>query len=133
LHLKSCATIILAVISPAAYDEALAQYCSTVITAFQNVADALRSLQSDAKALTAAVAAQRAAATTLNITQRQLELGQVFGMKRNEMRKSVIRLVTLLTVGALFALGSCSPLTPDGKQNTSTHTGPFRIHHIGAR
>jgi len=61
----------------AAYDDALAQYRSTVITAFQNVADALRALQSDAKALTAAVAAERAAATTLSITQRQLELGQV--------------------------------------------------------
>jgi NodT family efflux transporter outer membrane factor (OMF) lipoprotein len=61
----------------AAYDDALAQYRSTVITACQNVADALRALQSDAKALTAAVAAERAAATTLNITRRQLELGQV--------------------------------------------------------
>ena len=55
----------------------MAQYRSTVITACQNVADALRALQSDAKALTAAVAAEHAAATTLNITWRQLELGQV--------------------------------------------------------
>jgi NodT family efflux transporter outer membrane factor (OMF) lipoprotein len=61
----------------AAYDDAVAQYRSTLITAFQNVADALRVLQSDANALTAAVAAERAAATTLNITRHQLELGQV--------------------------------------------------------
>ena len=61
----------------AAFDNAVAQYRSTVITAFQNVADALRALQSDANALTAAVAAEHAAATTLNITRRQLELGQV--------------------------------------------------------
>jgi NodT family efflux transporter outer membrane factor (OMF) lipoprotein len=60
-----------------AYDEAAAQYRSTVITAFQNVADSLRALQSDANALAAAVAAEHAAATSLGITRRQLELGQV--------------------------------------------------------
>ena len=48
-----------------------------MIAACQNVADALRVVQSDANALTAAVAAERAAATTLNITRRQLELSQV--------------------------------------------------------
>jgi NodT family efflux transporter outer membrane factor (OMF) lipoprotein len=60
-----------------AFDQAAAQYRSTVITAFQNVADSLRALQSDANALTAAVAAEHAAATSLGITRRQLELGQV--------------------------------------------------------
>jgi hypothetical protein len=61
----------------AAFDQASAQYRSTVITAFQNVADALHAVQSDANSLAAAVAAERAAQTTLNITRRQLELGQV--------------------------------------------------------
>jgi outer membrane protein TolC len=61
----------------AAFDNAVGPYRSTVIAAFQNVADALRALQSDANALTAAVAAEHAAATTLDITRRQLELGQV--------------------------------------------------------
>jgi NodT family efflux transporter outer membrane factor (OMF) lipoprotein len=61
----------------AAFDEAAAQYRSTVITAIQNVADALHAVQSDADALAAALAAERAAETTLNITRRQLELGQV--------------------------------------------------------
>jgi NodT family efflux transporter outer membrane factor (OMF) lipoprotein len=60
-----------------AYDQAAAQYRSTVITAFQNVADSLRALQSDANALAAAVAAERAAKTSLDITQKQLDLGQV--------------------------------------------------------
>ena len=60
----------------AAYDEALARYRSTVITAFQKRCRRLCALHSDAKALTAAVAAERAAATTLNRTQRQLELAQ---------------------------------------------------------
>jgi NodT family efflux transporter outer membrane factor (OMF) lipoprotein len=61
----------------AAFDEAMAQYRSTVIAAFQNVADALHAVQSDADALAASVAAEHAAATTLDITRRQLELGQV--------------------------------------------------------
>jgi NodT family efflux transporter outer membrane factor (OMF) lipoprotein len=61
----------------AAYDQAAAQYRSTVITAFQNVADSLRALQSDANALAAAVAAEKAAANSLNITKKQLDLGQV--------------------------------------------------------
>jgi hypothetical protein len=55
----------------------LSLYRSAVITAFQNVADSLRALQSDANALAAAVAAEHAAATSLNITRKQLELGQV--------------------------------------------------------
>jgi len=61
----------------AAFDQAAAQYRSTVLTAFQNVADSLRALQSDANALQAAVASERAAARSLDITRRQLELGQV--------------------------------------------------------
>jgi NodT family efflux transporter outer membrane factor (OMF) lipoprotein len=61
----------------AAYKEAAAQYRSTVITAFQNVADTLYALQSDAESLTAAVAAERAARRTLDITLKQQEFGAV--------------------------------------------------------
>jgi NodT family efflux transporter outer membrane factor (OMF) lipoprotein len=61
----------------AAFDQAAAQYRSTVLTAFQNVADSLRALQADADALNAAVASERAAARSLGIVRRQLELGQV--------------------------------------------------------
>jgi NodT family efflux transporter outer membrane factor (OMF) lipoprotein len=61
----------------AAFDQAAAQYQSTVLTAFQNVADTLRALQSDADALQAAVASERAAARSLAIVRRQLDLGQV--------------------------------------------------------
>lgn len=61
----------------AAFEEAAATYRSTVLTAFQNVADSLRALQSDANALTAAVAAERAAATSLDIVRAQLQLGAV--------------------------------------------------------
>lgn len=61
----------------AAYDQAAAEYRGTVITAFQNVADTLRALQSDAKALKAAVRAEHAAAQSLEITRRQLQLGSI--------------------------------------------------------
>ena len=61
----------------ATYDQAEAQYRSTVITAFQNVADALRAIQSDAVALQKAVASERAAARSLDITRQRLELGDI--------------------------------------------------------
>jgi outer membrane protein TolC len=61
----------------AAFDQAAAQYRSAVIAAFQNVADALHALQSDADTLKAATAAQQAAAASLDITRRQLQLGAV--------------------------------------------------------
>jgi NodT family efflux transporter outer membrane factor (OMF) lipoprotein len=61
----------------AAFDEAAAIYRSTVITAFQNVADALHALQSDADSLKAAYAAERAAAKSLDIARRQLQIGAI--------------------------------------------------------
>ena len=61
----------------AAYDQAAAQYRSTVLTAFQNVADTLHAIRTDADALKATVAAERAAAKSLAIVRRQLELGDV--------------------------------------------------------
>jgi outer membrane protein TolC len=61
----------------AAFDQAVAMYRSTVITAFQNVADALHAVQSDAETLKAAVAAERAAFKSLEIARRQLQLGAI--------------------------------------------------------
>jgi NodT family efflux transporter outer membrane factor (OMF) lipoprotein len=61
----------------ALFDQAAAQYRGAVITAFQNVADTLRALQYDADALMSAAAAERASLTQLEITRRQLELGQI--------------------------------------------------------
>jgi NodT family efflux transporter outer membrane factor (OMF) lipoprotein len=61
----------------AAFDEAGAMYRSTVITAFQNVADSLHALQSDAETLKAAYAAERAAFKSLEIARRQLQLGAI--------------------------------------------------------
>ncbi len=61
----------------AGLEQAAAQYRSTVINAFQNVADSLHSLDEDANALKAAVAAEHAAKHTLDLITRQLELGYV--------------------------------------------------------
>jgi NodT family efflux transporter outer membrane factor (OMF) lipoprotein len=61
----------------AAFDQAAAQYKATVISAFQNVADSLRALQSDANALKAASASEAAAKRSLDIVHRQLDLGQI--------------------------------------------------------
>lgn len=61
----------------AGLDQADAQYRATVITAFQNVADALRALQADAREMTAAVRAETAAKASLDIVQTQLNAGQV--------------------------------------------------------
>jgi NodT family efflux transporter outer membrane factor (OMF) lipoprotein len=57
--------------------QAEAQYRSTVISAFQNVADTLHALVSDASALTAAVESEQAAKVTLDLTLRQSQVGYV--------------------------------------------------------
>jgi len=61
----------------AALEQAEAQYRSTVITAFQNVADALRALQADARAMKAAVHSEETAKASLDIVEKQLNAGQV--------------------------------------------------------
>jgi NodT family efflux transporter outer membrane factor (OMF) lipoprotein len=61
----------------ATYDAAAAQYRATVIAAFQNVADTLNALHADADALQAAATAERAAADSLAIAKRQVELGDM--------------------------------------------------------
>src|SRR5580658_633789 len=59
----------------AAYTEASEQYRSTVLTAFQNVADTLNALQQDGDALKAAAAAKDAAAVTLDLSKKQYQSG----------------------------------------------------------
>jgi len=65
----------------AGWDQAAAMYCSTVVTAFQNVADALQTVELDGVALRAAIAAERAAEKSLRLTREQLELGQVSALQ----------------------------------------------------
>ena len=63
--------------SKEALKQAAAQYQSTVIAAYQNVADTLHASLSDADALAADVASEVAAKLTYDLTHRQMELGYV--------------------------------------------------------
>jgi NodT family efflux transporter outer membrane factor (OMF) lipoprotein len=59
----------------AAYVQASEQYRSTVLGAFQNVADTLTALEQDADGLKQAAAAEQAARVTFELSQRQLKDG----------------------------------------------------------
>jgi len=61
----------------AALEQAEADYRTAVITAFQNVADALSALRLDAKALQSAATTASKARESLQITRQQLELGAI--------------------------------------------------------
>jgi len=61
----------------AALTQAAAQYRSTVIAAYQNVADTLHASLSDADALAANVRAETAAKVTYDLTRRQMEVGYI--------------------------------------------------------
>jgi NodT family efflux transporter outer membrane factor (OMF) lipoprotein len=67
LHTKRAAS--------AALKQAASQYQTTVITAYENVADSLHASLSDAEALTGAVEAENAAKVTYDLVRRQMELG----------------------------------------------------------
>ncbi|CAO4169526.1 efflux transporter outer membrane subunit [Methylorubrum populi] len=58
-------------------NQAQAQYRATVIAAFQNVADSLRALQADAKAVAAASAAEKATGESLSLVRKQYSAGAI--------------------------------------------------------
>src|SRR5579872_7420317 len=113
----------------AALDQVEAQYRATVITAFQNVADALRALQADAKAMRAARRAEDTAKASLDIVEKQLNEGQVnqlavLNAQQTYLTAGVIRVQTeanrLSDTAALFmALGGHWPVNctvPDWRE-----------------
>jgi NodT family efflux transporter outer membrane factor (OMF) lipoprotein len=59
----------------AAWEQSKAQYRTTVLTAFRNVADSMRALEFDALTLQAAANAEHAAGLSLEITRRRLAAG----------------------------------------------------------
>lgn len=59
----------------AAYDGAAAQYRSTVLSAFQDVANVLETLQFDADVLRAQIVAAQSATDSLDITRKQYQVG----------------------------------------------------------
>jgi NodT family efflux transporter outer membrane factor (OMF) lipoprotein len=105
----------------AALDQAGAQYRSAVLTAFQNVADALHALDADAEALGAAARAESAAEKSLDVVKHQLELGSVGYLALVNAEQTYQQAVILLTqaranryadTAALFQAlgGSVTPL-----------------------
>jgi len=63
--------------SIAAFDAAAAEYKQTVLVAFQNVADSLRALETDARGLKISMQAEQDAKSLLSLTTKQYELGAV--------------------------------------------------------
>jgi NodT family efflux transporter outer membrane factor (OMF) lipoprotein len=100
-------------------DEAGASYRATVLSAFQNVADALHALTSDADALEANTRAAGAAQNSYDIARRQLDLGSVNYLyllvaEQNYLQARVALIVAqsnrLADTAALFqALGGSPP------------------------
>ncbi|MHB8884320.1 MAG: efflux transporter outer membrane subunit [Methylovirgula sp.] len=75
----------------AAFAEAGAQYRSTVISAFRNVADVLQALAADARTYRAAVAAATAARKSLDLTRKQLALGQTNSLTLLNAQQTYLR------------------------------------------
>lgn len=99
----------------AAYDAAQAQYQSTVLNAFLNVANTLRAIDTDADAVTATAEAERLANESLGLVARQYQLGAVSYLASLDAQRTVLstrvalvqaRAARLTDTAALFqALG----------------------------
>ncbi len=80
-----------------AFRKAKAQYMNTVLQAFQNVADTLRAIRSDAETLNAQTDAEQAAEEGLRISERQFAIGAIsytdlYNAQRN-FQQALINLV----------------------------------------
>jgi len=73
----------------AAYDQALAQYQQTVLGAFLNVANTLRALDSDARALQAQAEAEALALQSLDLVAQQYQAGAVSSLALLDAERSV--------------------------------------------
>lgn len=89
----------------AAYDQASAQYRSTVLTAFQNLADTLEAIKADAETLNAAVAAEAAAAKSLEAQRLHLKVGDVsvLAVLNAELTYEQVRITLAQARAARFA------------------------------
>ena len=80
---------------------ALAQYRSTVLTAFQNVADTLYAIESDGRGLSASTDAEIANERLLAMTQKQFDLGYTSGLNLLVVKQAYLqtRLVKVVAYG----------------------------------
>ena len=78
-----------------ALKQAAAQYQSTVLQAYQNVADTLHAILSDADTLAAAAQAERAAQATLSLARKRMDSG--YGDYLSELAAAVVYQQAVLT------------------------------------
>jgi NodT family efflux transporter outer membrane factor (OMF) lipoprotein len=78
-----------------ALEQAAAQYQSTVLQAYQNVADALHAVVTDADALAAAAEAEQAANTAMDLAQKRLDNG--YGDYLTELAAAMVYQQAVLT------------------------------------
>jgi NodT family efflux transporter outer membrane factor (OMF) lipoprotein len=80
-----------------AYNEALAEYQYTVLVAFQNVADSLHALETDADALKADAIAERSASESFKLARDQFQAGYIpylsLLVAENSYQQTIISLV----------------------------------------
>jgi NodT family efflux transporter outer membrane factor (OMF) lipoprotein len=86
-------------------DQAKAQYQSTVLSAFQNVADCLQALEADARTLGAAAAADASAAESLALARQQYAAGQAASLAvlNAQQARGQARLVLVQARAARYA------------------------------
>jgi NodT family efflux transporter outer membrane factor (OMF) lipoprotein len=85
----------------AAYEQALALYQETVLRAFQNVADVLQALESDARTLHAQADAEAAARDSFELTEKQFQFGATSYLTLlNAQRQHQEALITLVQAQA---------------------------------
>jgi NodT family efflux transporter outer membrane factor (OMF) lipoprotein len=94
----------------AALDQADAQYRATVITAFQQVADALRAVQADARAFKAAVHSEDTAKASLDIVRKQLKEGQVNQLALLTAQQTYLQAVNVRVVAEANRLSDTAAL-----------------------
>jgi len=92
------------------FDEASSQYRSTVVNAFKNVADCLTALQTDAAALQKAVAFESAAAKSLMLTRRRLEIGDVNYVELLNAQQTYQRALITLVVAQSYRFADTAAL-----------------------
>lgn len=81
----------------AAYEQALAQYRETVLKAFQEVADVLQALETDARTLRAHAEAEAIARESLLLTEKQFQFGAASYLSLlNAQRQHQLALITLV-------------------------------------
>ena len=118
----------------AAYDAAQAQYRSTVLNAFLNVADTLRAIDTDADEVNATANAERLSNEALSLVERQYQLGAVSYLASLDAQRTYLSTRTALVqaraarftdTAALFqALGGGWWNAPDAVASAASAPSP---------